>query len=371
MGVRAAATEDAYRFVTRLSLAVAAGSEPFDRSAWFTADGQVRHLEWAAWADTLVVAPATADAISSAASGRADDVVSALVISGIPKVLWLPAMNTAMWSHPAVRRNVERLEADGHTLLGPVIGPLAARGEGAGLGRMVEPDAVPAAVEALFQERDFEGRKVLVSAGPTREYLDPVRFLSNPSSGKMGYAVAEAARARGASVTLVSGPSALDVPVGVERIWVESAGQMLGALIGPCADADLLVMTAAVADWRAAEVATEKIAKFDERQALELVRTPDILMALVEYRRDQVVVGFSMETDKGVERAAEKARRKRLDFVCLNYPATEDSAFGGDFNRVTVVTSSGEVEELPRLRKRELADSILDRVLPRLRPVQS
>ena len=215
----------------------------------------------------------------------------------------------------------------------------------------------------MFGPHDLAGKKVLVSAGPTREYLDPVRYLSNPSSGKMGYAVAEAARDRGAAVTLVSGPVALPPPPGVDTFRVETAAEMLRALAAHFDLCDVLVMSAAVADWRAAVVKTEKEPKMGSEQSLTLVRTPDILSVLAERKRAQVVVGFAMETHQGVERAADKARRKALDFICLNYPTRAGSAFGGDDNQVTFVTPDGHAEELPRMPKRAVADRLLERVV--------
>jgi phosphopantothenoylcysteine decarboxylase/phosphopantothenate--cysteine ligase len=368
--VRAAATEDAFHFVTRLSLSLAAGGEVLDRSRWFEANGRALHLEWARWADLLLVAPATAHAMASAAHGHAGDVVSALVVAGASRVAWAPAMNGEMWESPAVQRNVEQLLADGHVLLGPVQGAMAAVGETEGAGRMLEPEELAARVPSLFAPRDLEGRQVLVSAGPTREYLDPVRFLSNPSSGRMGFAIAEAAAARGARVTLVSGPTSLPAPPGVLLREVVTAQEMLSELRASFAACDALLMTAAVADWRAAQVAEHKEPKSGERLNLELVRTPDILESLAAERTSQTVVGFAMETREGIERAAEKARRKRLDFICLNYPTREGSAFGGADNEVTIVTPDGAAEALPRMSKLELAHLILDRVsvlVPRAR----
>ncbi len=361
--VRAAATDDALHFVTKLSLAVAAGGEVFDRAAWFRPDGEARHLSWARWADVLVVAPATADALSSAATARADDVISALIVAGTPRVVWVPAMNTAMWHHPLVQENVRTLRAVGHHVLEPADGLLAAKGEGSGVGRMPEPEEIALHLAGLLGPRDLAGRRVLVSAGPTREPLDPVRYLSNPSSGKMGFAVAEAARDRGAGVTLVTGPVTLADPVGIATVRVERAEEMLAALSAHFDATDLVVMSAAVADWQAAEIASEKKAKGGERQTLELVRTPDILLTLAPRKRQQVVVGFAMETHQGVERAADKARRKQLDFILLNYPTREGSAFGGDDNQVTFVTPEGRVDELPRMSKRAVAEQILDRAL--------
>ncbi len=361
--VRVAATDNAYHFVTPLSLAVAAGGPVFDRAAWFSPDGAARHIDLARWADALVVAPATADALASAATGRADDVVSALVLAGVVKVVWVPAMNSAMWEHPAVVRNVETLRGFGHSFIGPAVGPLAAKGEGAGVGRMLEPEEVVEALESLFKPQDLSNERVLVSAGPTREYLDPVRFISNPSSGKMGYAVAAAARDRGARVILVSGPTALPTPAGVTFERVEGAAEMLDALSKYVDAATVLVMTAAVADWRAGEPAREKQAKMGERQTLELVRTPDILETLASRKGSSIFVGFAMETHRGVERAADKAKRKNLDFIVLNYPTREGTAFGGDSNEVTLVRPDGDAEPLPLMSKRALAEVILDRVL--------
>ena len=360
--VRVAATDDALQFVTKLSLAVAAGNAVFDREAWFAPDGQARHIDWARWADALLVAPATADALASAATGRGYDVISALILAGVPEVIWAPAMNTEMWLHSAVQRNVETLRTFEHYFLGPTEGKLAAKGEGEGAGRMVEPEEIVVQLARLL-ERDLEGHHVLVSAGPTREYLDPVRFISNPSSGRMGYALAEAAAVRGAKVTLVSGPTALDVPVGVQRLEVESAEEMFEALSIHFDDASMLIMSAAVADWRAADIATEKQAKSGEEQTLALKRTPDILERLSQHKKQQIMVGFAMETHQGVERAADKARRKKLEFICLNYPTRENTAFGGDTNQVTIVTADAQAEELPLMSKRDLADLILDRAL--------
>ncbi len=360
--VRVATTDDALYFVTKLSLAVAAGGEVFDREAWFAPDGQARHIEWARWADALLVAPATADALASAATGRGDDVISALILAGVPEVIWAPAMNTEMWLHPAVKRNVETLKTFGHHFIGPSEGKLAAKGEGEGVGRMVEPEEIVARLGNLFR-RDLEGHHVLVSAGPTREYLDPVRFISNPSSGRMGYALARAAAERGAQVTLVSGPTSLAKPHGVKRLEVGSAEEMLEALSNHFGDASMLIMSAAVANWRAADIATEKQAKSGEEQTLSLKRTPDILETLSKRKAQQIMIGFAMETHQGVERAADKAKRKKLEFICLNYPTQENTAFGGETNKVTIVTADESAEELPLMSKRDLADVILDRAL--------
>jgi phosphopantothenoylcysteine decarboxylase/phosphopantothenate--cysteine ligase len=363
--VRVAVSGDAYRFVTPLALAAVSGHEPFDRDAWFRPDGEARHLSWARWAELLLVAPASADLLAAAAAGRADDPLAALVLAA-PRTLFAPAMNEAMWRAPAVRRNVARLRADGHEVMEPAHGSLGTRGEGSGVGRLPDEASLVAAAMRVPRGRDLAGRRVLVSAGPTREWLDPVRFLSNPSSGRMGVAVAEAARDRGAAVTLVHGPMRVAVPHGVDAVAVETAEEMRAALAPRFEACDALVMTAAVADWRPAERAQEKVPKAGDRSELVLVRTPDVLEALRPARREQVVVGFAMETDQGVERAADKARRKGLDFILLNYPTRARSGFGGDANEVTWVAPDGAHEAWPRASKREVAERILDRVVARL-----
>ncbi len=363
--VRVAVSRDALRFVTPLALATASGSEILDRDAWFRPDGEARHLSWARWADAMLVAPASADALAAAAAGRADDPVSALALS-MKRVLYAPAMNAAMWSAPAVRRNVDRLRDDGHEVLVPASGRLGAVDEGSGVGRLPDEASLVAAVMRDPRPRDLVGRRVLVTAGPTREWLDPVRFLSNPSSGRMGVAVAEAARDRGAEVTLVHGPMAVAAPHGVRAVAVETAREMAEAVEAPFDACDLLVMSAAVADWRPSEPADQKVPKAGETSSLNLVRTPDVLAALAKRRTRQTMIGFAMETDQGVERAADKARRKGLAFIALNYPRREGSGFGGDLNEVTLVRPDGTSDALPRLSKRETAERILDHAVHEL-----
>lgn len=361
--VKVAATNDTYQFITKLSLAVAASSEVFDREAWFKADGQVRHLELVQWANILIIAPATADSLARAASGRGDDVISALILAGIKKVIWCPAMNSAMWQNKAVQDNITRLKSFGHYILGPVYGQLAAKNEGEGLGRMLEPEEIVASLPYLFTNKDLVGKQILVSAGPTREYLDPVRFISNPSSGKMGFAVAEIARARGATVTLINGPTALKLPSyieNVEQIKVESAEEMFREMKHHFHAADIVVMTAAVADWQAAEIKLEKQPKIGQTKTLELVRTPDILKTLAAHKKKKIIVGFAMETNQGVERAMKKAQQKNMDFICLNYPTNKESGFGNDNNQVTIVTPEGDQSPLSLMSKLEVADIILN-----------
>jgi len=365
------ATAAALHFVTPLSLSTAADSPLHTDRTWFAPQPVAQHLSLAR-ADVVVCVGAGADLLSRAAQGRASDLASATLLSVRAPVLWVPAMNQAMWLHPAVQGNVATVQNWGHRFLGPEYGRFGSHGEGEGLGRMAEPEAIAAAALALVHPapQDLKGRRVVVSAGPTREYLDPVRFISNPSSGKMGFAVAQVARDRGAEVVLVTGPVNLQGPPGVEVRHIESALQLRDAVLDAARSADVVVMTAAVADYRAAEQKGEKQAKVAAEMTVALVPNPDILAELGADKGGRVLVGFAMETHAGVERAAAKAQRKNADFILLNYPTREGTAFGGDDNQVTLVRPDGTHEAWPRLSKLEVAHRILDEVARRLLPGQ-
>ena len=360
--VRVLATPRALEFITPLSLAVAAGGEVATEEAWFRPDGRALHIELARWADVVLVAPATTDAMAKAALGLADDLLSATLLAGAKRVAWAPAMNEAMWLSPQTQRHAQGLKELGHAIFGPAYGPLAAVGEGEGWGRMLEPEELLERLQAFLTPKDLKGLKLLVSAGPTREYLDPVRYLSNPSSGRMGYAVAEAARDRGAEVVLVSGPTALPAPWGVEVVQVESALEMREAILGRYSWAQAVVMAAAVADYRPAEVSREKEPKALEEKVLRLVPNPDILKELGENKGPRVLVGFAMETGEGLARAKEKLLRKNLDLIVLNWVNREGVGFGSLENEVVLLLRDGRVLELPRMKKRQVADRILDLV---------
>ncbi len=360
--VRVLATGRALDFVTPLSLAVAAGGEVATEEAWFHPHGRALHVELARFADLLLVAPATAEALAKGALGLADDLLSATLLMGPPRVAWAPAMNEAMWLAPQTQAHVARLKELGHAFFGPAYGPLAAAGEGEGWGRMLEPEEILERVESLLTPKDLEGFRLLVSAGPTREYLDPVRFLSNPSSGLMGYALAEAARDRGAEVVLVSGPTGLKAPWGMEVVRVESALEMRKALLERYSWAQGVIMAAAVADYRPAQRLEEKEAKGEEERHLRLVRNPDILEELGWEKGSRVLVGFAMETREGLARAREKLLRKNLDLVALNYVNREGVGFASPENEVTLLFRDGRVENLPRAPKKAIAHRILDHV---------
>ncbi|MGH7459172.1 MAG: bifunctional phosphopantothenoylcysteine decarboxylase/phosphopantothenate--cysteine ligase CoaBC [Longimicrobiaceae bacterium] len=323
----------------------------------------LRHVRLAREADVVVVAPATADFLARAAAGMADDLLSAvLLVSGAPVVL-APAMNDGMYEHPLTQANLERLRGIGYRIAGPAAGPLA-WGEGEGPGRMLEPEKIAAhAGRALEGETPLSGRRVLVTAGPTREPLDPVRYLGNRSSGRMGYQLAAAAWRRGAEVTLISGPSALEPPEGVETVRVETAVEMRNAVATTLPDSDLLVMAAAVADFSPATAVREKIKKAAGPPEVRLEPTPDVLAETRSLRpAGCLVVGFALETGDAVEKGRAKLAAKGLDLLVVNDASEEGAGFETESNRVTLVAGSDEPELLPLLSKAEVADRVLDRV---------
>ncbi|MCB9616833.1 MAG: bifunctional phosphopantothenoylcysteine decarboxylase/phosphopantothenate--cysteine ligase CoaBC [Sandaracinus sp.] len=359
--VRVVMTEAATRFVGPVTFAGLTG-RPAVTNLWDPSYAGEVHVELGAWADAVVVAPATMNLLARAANGLADDVVLATIACARGALLFAPAMHERMWSRGSTQRNVAALASDGARFVGPVEGALAS-GE-VGRGRMAEPEAIADATEALFAPQDFEGRHVVVSAGPTHEDLDPVRFLGNRSTGRMGFAIAAAAAARGARVTLVAGPVTLGTPSGVTRIDVRSALELEAAVTKAAADADAVVMAAAVADYRPAERTEQKRKKQEGPLVLELVRNPDVLAGLGAARTGTlpVLVGFALETEKVVENARDKLRRKKVDLVVANHAS---DGFGGDDNVVTLVEEGGE-EALSKQTKRAIADRILDRIRARL-----
>ncbi len=321
------------------------------------------HIKLARAAHAVVVAPATADFCARAAHGRADDLLAAVLLATEARVLIVPAMNDRMWAHPQTRRNAAHLREIGYGVLEPEVGALAA-GEGSGEGRMPEPETIVAHVARMLDDASFAGRHVVVTAGPTRELVDPVRVLSNRSSGRMGVALASAAWRRGAAVTLIAGPLEVPVPVGPALVRVETTEEMSIAVQRAVANADVLVMAAAPADFRAAEVAGAKLKKGSATPIIELTPTADILReSAPSMRAGSVRVGFALETHDGVAHARHKLESKMLDLIVLNGALEADAGVGVDTNRVTIISRSGATEEVPLMLKRELADIILDRVL--------
>jgi phosphopantothenoylcysteine decarboxylase/phosphopantothenate--cysteine ligase len=322
------------------------------------------HISLARTAEAVVIAPATADLMARAASGQADDLLTACLLATNAPVLFVPAMNDRMWAHAQTRANAAHIRSLGYSMLEPDEGMLAA-GEGSGPGRMPEPETIFAHVARLLErDRSLAGRQVLVTAGPTREAIDPVRFLSNHSSGKMGVAIAAAAWRRGANVTLVAGPLSVAPPIGVSHVPVESTEDMRDAVAAHVGDADVLIMSAAPADYRPAERASVKIKKTGAKRTLDLEETPDILLSGRDQRRaGSVVVGFALETNDVLANARRKLDQKALDLIVVNDATETGAGFGVDTNRVTLLTrGASEPEELPLMSKSNVADAILDRV---------
>lgn len=334
------------------------------RTGLFDAGRALDHISLARAAAAIVIAPATADLMARAATGQADDLLTACLLAATCPVLMAPAMNDRMWAHAQTQANAAHLRTLGYALLEPDDGMLAV-GEGSGPGRMPEPDVIFAHVGRMLQgQSGLTGLSVLVTAGPTREALDPVRFLSNYSSGKMGVAIAAAAWRRGADVTLVAGPLSVPIPTGITHVPVQSTLEMRDAVAEHLGRSHVVVMSAAPADYRPASRAEGKLKKSGEPRALDLVETPDILASTRSARRaGAVVVGFALETDDLLANARRKLEGKSLDMVVLNAANEPGSGFGVDTNRVTLVRRDrADPEQLPLLDKREVADEILDRV---------
>lgn len=333
-------------------------TDTFDRNFEF----DVKHISLAKKADIFMVAPATANIIGKLASGIADDMLSTTVMAAKCPVVLAPAMNTAMYDNSIVQENMSKLRMHGYTVIEPSDGYLACGDTGR--GKMPEPEYLKDVIlHEISHEKDLAGRRVLVTAGPTQEALDPVRFLSNHSSGKMGYAIASQAARRGAEVTLVSGRTSLDCPYGVTRIDVTSAADMFREVTSHAEEADIIVMAAAVADYRPASVSDNKIKKKDGAMSIELERTSDIIGTLGAGRRDdQFLCGFSMETENLIENSRSKLERKNLDMIVANNLKVEGAGFRGDTN-VAVLIKKSQVKELQLMSKIELADVILDEIL--------
>ena len=322
------------------------------------------HIHLARAAELVIVAPATADFMARAAAGQANDLLSACLLATEAPVLIVPAMNDRMWAHGQTKRNVAHLRELGYQVLDPDVGELAV-GEGHGPGRMPEPETIFAYAGRLIDTTSgLRGRRVVVSAGPTREAVDPVRFISNRSSGKMGVAIAASAWRRGADVVLIAGPLSTDAPVGPRVVTVETTEEMLAAVRSELANADVLVMAAAPADFRASTVATSKVKKANAPSAIALENTPDILLETVSSRPPgMVAVGFALETDEVLQNGAAKLEAKSLDLIVTNDATEPGAGFSVDTNRVTMLARDGTRTDLPLLPKTEVADAILDRIV--------
>lgn len=358
-------TESATKFITPLTLQTLSRNPVFTDTFDERDPSVVSHIDLADHADLIVIAPATANAIAKLAGGHADDMLSTTLLAATCPVLIAPAMNVHMYEHPAVVSNLELLASRGAMFVEPGTGQLACGY--VAKGRLAEPEEIAAAVEAWFaRSRSLAGKRVLVTAGGTMERLDPVRYLTNDSSGKMGFAIAEAAKLMGAEVTLVAGRTIAPPPAGVHVVRVESARQMLEAVTAEYDDMDIVIKAAAVADYRAVNISGQKLKKNGERLVLELERTTDILETLGRRKTHQFLVGFAAETEQVAHYAMDKLRRKRCDLVVANDVSMEGAGFNGDTNIVQVFGEEGLVEALPKMSKREVASRLLELIGDRL-----
>jgi len=368
--VRVAMTESAAEFIAPLTLSTLSGNRvavgSFPRPA---TDSGTWHIELASWADLMLIAPATANTIAKLAQGISDNAVTTLALAMRGPTLISPAMDRDMWLHPATQSNILRLKELGYILLPPEEGELASGLTGP--GRLPHPEKILNAVAGVFKNahKDLLDKKILVTAGPTREPVDPVRYLGNRSSGKMGFAIANAAAQRGASVTLVSGPVSLETPRNVQRVDVETAAEMYQAVMKRQRGMNAVIMAAAVADFAPAAPAVKKIKKEEVPAGLfhiECRRTKDILHQLGVKKKDSILVGFALETDNEISGAKKKLRDKNLDYIVLNNPAARGAGFETDTNIVTIISKSGHVERLRKMAKFDVANEILSRISKRL-----
>ncbi len=353
-------TKNACEFITPLTFQTLSGNPVTIELFNLYEEKEIGHIALAQRADIFVIAPATANSIGKVAHGIADDMLSTVVMATRAPVLFAPAMNANMWENPIVQNNIESLKGRGYHFIEPDRGDLACGVQGQ--GRLAETEDVLDVIMTILSPNDFNQKKVIVTAGPTRELLDPVRFLSNPSSGKMGFAIARALQQRGAYVTLISGPTALAQPRNIAYVPVQSAREMAEAVNRHFDETEIVVMSAAVADYRPKEAAAHKIKKADAALTLEFERTSDILESLSAQKANRILVGFAAETQDMLAHAQEKLHRKKLDLIVANDVSRDDAGFGTDTNAVTLIFADGATEELPTMSKAELAHKLLDRI---------
>lgn len=359
-------TRHATRFIAPLTLSTLAGTQALVEMFDGPYTGEIDHIALAERAQAVVVAPATANIIGKLANGIADDLLSTFLLVVRCPLLLAPAMNTNMFLNPSVQENLARLKHRGVNILEPGTGELACKTHGP--GRMAEPPAIVDSLEQLLaRDHDYQGKRVLVTAGPTREHLDPVRFLSNPSTGKMGVAVARAARNRGAEVTLITGPITLEPLRGVTTIHVTTTEEMYNAVRAVFPTTDFLIMTAAVSDLKPNQVASFKIKRDPDKQiTLALTSTVDILLEMGKLKTRQIVVGFAAETHDLLAHAQAKLVKKNLDFIAVNDVTKSDSGFGVETNKLTILAAGADPVDLPLMSKTEAADALLTMIRGRV-----
>ena len=360
--VKVIMTKSATEFVTPLSFQSLSENpvviDMFDEpKAW-----EIQHISLAKWADLVVVVPATANIIGKVANGIADDMLSTTIMATKVEVIFCPAMNTNMYENKIVQKNMATLKDLGYGFINPASGRLACGDIGRGKLENTEIIAEKIIKKLSSKSRDFEGKNVLVTAGPTIVPIDPVRYLTNRSTGKMGYEIAKEARDRGANVTLISGPTSLDIPTGVNFIKVNTNEEMLNAVLDNFNDSNIVVKSAAVADFNVKEYSKEKIKKTDSNLVIELERDKDILETLGKQKTNQIIVGFAAESSNVIENAKSKLKRKNIDYIVANDITSNDTGFASDDNKVTIISSLGDVISLDKMSKREVAKNIFDMI---------
>jgi len=359
--VRVMMTKNAQWFVGPLTFEALSGqpvcTDLFEKND----DASIRHIQWAEAADAVVIAPATANIIGKLSCGIADDALSTFILAVTCPVIVCPSMNTHMFESRAVQRNLEILRADGHFIIDPESGTLACGTTGP--GRLPEPEDIVDRIANYLSTKDLKDKKILVTSGPTRESVDPVRFISNPSSGKMGFAVARAAEYRGGEVTLIAGPTHLPDPNNVKVIRIQTAREMAQAVFENMEDSDIIIKTAAVSDYRPKDPSTQKIKKEKGELVLYLERTQDILKEIGRRKMNQILVGFAAETENLEQHAETKRVEKNLDIIVGNIVGEPSSGFGADTNKVTLFYKDGTKEPLPMMEKDAVAHILLDRIL--------
>ncbi|MBU0994036.1 MAG: bifunctional phosphopantothenoylcysteine decarboxylase/phosphopantothenate--cysteine ligase CoaBC [Proteobacteria bacterium] len=358
--VRVIMTQGVQEFVGPLTFQALSGQPVFTSLFEKNDSSTMRHIDWAREADAVIVAPATANIIGKLANGIADDAMSTFMMAVRSPVLLCPSMNTHMYENRAVQRNIDILEADGCYIVEPGTGELACGDRGA--GRFPDPWIIVDRLLAFLTPKDFTGKKILVTAGPTQEPIDPVRFISNPSSGKMGFSVARMAEYRGADVTLISGPVSLPDPLNVACLRTRTTLEMEKAVFDHVKDVDVVIKSAAVSDYRVEKPSAHKIKKDKDNMILTLVKNTDILKELGKIKKKQILVGFAAETEDLVKNAEKKIREKNLDMIVANIVGQKTSGFGIDTNIVRFLYQDGTNEELPSMLKEEVAMMLLDRI---------
>ncbi len=359
-------TKNATNFITPVTFETLTGTkclvDTFDRNFEFS----VEHVSIAKQADVVMVAPASANVIGKLANGIADDMLTTTIMACTCKKFAAPAMNTNMYQNPIVQDNIAKLKRFGYEFVSPVVGELACGDTGT--GKMADEETLLSYImKELACEKDMAGKKVLVTAGPTREAIDPVRYITNHSTGKMGYALAKQAMYRGADVTLVTGPTALPRPGFMKVVEITTAKELYEAVTSRAEEQDIIIKAAAVADYRPADVSEEKVKKSDDALSIRLERTEDTLSYLGSHKKGQFLCGFSMETEHMIEHSRAKLAKKNLDMIVANNLKVEGAGFGTDTNVVTILTKDGEIS-LPKLAKEAVADRILDEILAYLEP---